>query len=375
VSLLDFRKKHWNIIGKRKWYYIFSGCLIIVCLSSLIFKGLNLGLDFKGGTINELKFQKVVNDEEVRSVLKELKLKDEKTGEDIDMGSSMVQQSGIDKQIIIIRSKFLSPNNQKEMLNFLRKNFGEVEVRSTSGVGATIGKELKRNAFRAILIVLILQLIYIAIRFESNFLYGLAVDIALVHDVIVMVGLYSLIGLEADSPFLAALLTVIGYSVMDTIVIFDRIRENKKLLQKLRFEELVNTSILQTMSRSIYTLLTVLFVLIAILLFGGSTLKPFAISLLIGITSGAYSSIFVACPLIVTWDHWAAKQKKKEIERRRAALLLKTATTPENQGVPVKAKEEILPEVDTFSPEELPSVGQLVKTHSQKKKKKKKKRG
>jgi len=209
VSLLDFRKKHWNIIGKRKWYYIFSGCLIIVCLSSLIFKGLNLGLDFKGGTINELKFQKVVNDEEVRSVLKELKLKDEKTGEDIDMGSSMVQQSGIDKQIIIIRSKFLSPNNQKEMLNFLRKNFGEVEVRSTSGVGATIGKELKRNAFRAILIVLILQLIYIAIRFESNFLYGLAVDIALVHDVIVMVGLYSLIGLEADSPFLAALLTVI----------------------------------------------------------------------------------------------------------------------------------------------------------------------
>ncbi|HPZ08423.1 MAG TPA: protein translocase subunit SecF [Candidatus Eremiobacteraeota bacterium] len=318
MSFFNFRDKEWDIIGKRKYVLAFSAILIIISIVSLATKGINFGLDFSGGTKCEIRFAKPVTSEQVRDAFTGLVFKSDSG--DIDMTHSLVQQSQTDMRVIIIRAKYLEETQIQEVYRTLESKIGHFERLGTAGIGATVGKQVSTNAGIALLIVLVLQLIYITIRFSNNLLYGIAVDIALLHDVMVMVGLYSLLGLEVDSPFLAALLTVVGYSVMDTIVIFDRVRENKLLLKTMTFEKLINKSILQTMTRSIYTLLTVEICLFALLIFGGETLKIFAIALIIGVTAGTYSSIFIACPFVVICEKWLSDKQSQKREERLAQL-------------------------------------------------------
>jgi preprotein translocase subunit SecF len=183
----------------------------------------------------------------------------------------------------------------------------------TEMVGPTIGSELKSKALLALLAAAIAIVIYISVRFEFKF--AIAALIAVFHDVLIVVGIFSILGREINSPFIAALLTVVGYSINDTIVIFDRVRENINYRKKETFEELNNNAVLDTLPRSINTSLTTLVTVVAILMLGGATIQTFMLALLIGILSGTYSSIFVASPVLVEWDAW---QKRREKSNARA---------------------------------------------------------
>lgn len=235
--------------------------------------------------------------------------------------------------------KALTTSEITEFLNKLQGKLGRLtnppfSIESNDPV---IGKELLNSGVLALLIALGLQLVYITFRFGNQVRYGIAADVALVHDIIIMVGFYVLFNRQIDSPFLAALLTVIGYSVMDSIVIFDRIRENVKLNRKADFEQVVNKSVNETMTRSINTLMTVLLCLFALYFFGEITLRNFAFALLVGITSGGYSSIFIASPILVMWDRMAKSREAEQAQQRRAQMAQPRAGTA---APPEKAVEE-----------------------------------
>jgi preprotein translocase subunit SecF len=203
-----------------------------------------------------------------------------------------VQKSGSE---FYIRTNELNQEQTAKMTSGLKEKFNGATLESAESVGATIGSELTRNALIAIGIALVLMLIYITFRFE--FAFGLSAVLALFHDVLIVLGLFSIFQWEVSSYFVAAILTIVGYSINDTIVIFDRVRENLRNRKKEELHTLLNRSIMQTMNRSINTVLTVLMPLITLLLFGGSTIKVFVIALLIGILFGMYSSICVASPV------------------------------------------------------------------------------
>ncbi len=272
-----------NLIKLRKYWYLISLLVIIPGLISLAVKGLNLGIDFRGGSYIELKFEKAVDSGDVLPVL-----------EDVGVEKANVQTAA--GNIIIIRARDLSQKESGSLLQALREKFGSYELLRNENVGPTIGKELRNKALLALAIAFALMIVYITIRFE--FLSGLAAVSALLHDILVAVGLTSLLGLEVDGSFIAALLTIVGYSINDTIVVFDRIRENMKKRKKGELlDEIFHKSIIQTLPRSINTVLAVLFCLVALIFFGGVTIRTFMIVLLIGVTAGCYSSIFVASPL------------------------------------------------------------------------------
>ncbi len=273
-----------NLIKLRKYWYILSLLIIIPGLVSYFTRGLNYGIDFTGGSLVEVKFEKPVSVERVRGLLNAMGL-----GKD-----SQIQTSG--GNTLLIRTRDLSQEESDKLLKGLSEQFGSLKLLRNEKVGPTIGKELRQKAVVSVVIAFALMLIYIAIRFE--FLQGVAAIVALIHDILVTVGLVSIFQLEVNSAFIAALLTIVGYSIHDTIVIFDRIRENLRLRKKdLPLDELIHKSIMQTLNRSINTVLTVVFCLVALILFGGVTIRPFMITLLIGVISGAYSSIFNASPL------------------------------------------------------------------------------
>lgn len=270
-----------QIIQKRKIFYIISLIIIIPGLVSLVFQGLNTGIDFKGGSILHVKMNNSVSSAEVRSVLS-----------DFDLDRSEVQKSGDE---FYMRTEVLTQEQTNEIMGALETKFEQVTFLSSDTVGATIGKELTRNAFLALAIAAVLMLLYITVRFEWTF--GVAAVLAIMHNVLVVLGLFSIMQWEVNSAFIAAILTVIGYSINDTIVIFDRVRENLKKTKRPEYQELLNKSILQTMNRSINTVLTSAFTLVALLLLGGATIKFFVTAMLIGFIIGAYSSIFIASPL------------------------------------------------------------------------------
>lgn len=195
----------------------------------------------------------------------------------------------------MIRTKDLNQEENDKLLKLTEQKIGKFELLRNEKVGPAIGKELRNKAILALAIAFLGMILYITIRFEFRF--GLAAVMALFHDILVTVGLVSILGLEVDGAFIAALLTIVGYSINDTIVIFDRIRENLRLNKKQPLDVLIHNSIIQTLPRSINTVLTVIFCLVALILFGGVTIKAFIITMLIGVISGAYSSIFNASPL------------------------------------------------------------------------------
>jgi len=292
-----------NIIGKRKLWFILSLLIIVPGLISMAYHWvtvgtpLNLGIDFTGGNLINIEFEKDVTVAEIRDTLNP-----------IGLGKSVIQMSG--DKTVLLRTPVLDDNKQAELLNALGDKvspFDKAKMRINK-VGPSIGSEMTTKAIYALLIAFALQLIYIAFRFEFKF--GISAVIALFHDILVVLGIFSFFWWEVDSAFVAAMLTVVGYSINDTIVIFDRIRENLKRRKKGQdVESIANLSIMQTLTRSINTALTTLLVLIALLLFGGANIKLFILAMLIGVIVGVYSSIFNAAPLWVVF---------RNIERGRA---------------------------------------------------------
>jgi preprotein translocase subunit SecF len=266
----------------------------------------------------------------------------------------------------------LTADDVLQLVSRMTKMYGEVYKFKVESIGPSIGKELAGKAAMAIIIALLIQLIYISLRFafqgKSGLVYGFAADIALLHDVIIMTGIYSLVGREFDSPFLAALLTIIGYSVMDSIVIFDRIRENLKIMKKETYEEAVNVSVNQTMSRSVNTLLTVLLTLFALYFFGGATLKNFAFALLIGCTLGAYSSIFIASPILVMIDEANKKKEVDRVAKRRAELAAASqARAKSTQEAPAEKKDVTSEEIAASEEADREADRKNIKAHKTKK--------
>jgi preprotein translocase subunit SecF len=267
-----------QVIKKRKWFYILSLIIIIPGLISLMLQGLNLGIDFTGGSITHVKMPSGVTSGDMRATISELGL-----------DKAEVQKSGDE---FYLRTSELTQEQTDELMQVLRDQYQEVEFMSAESVGATIGGELTRNALLAIGIATVLMLLYITFRFEWTF--GIAAIISIIHNVLVVLGAFSLFQWEIGSAFIAAILTVIGYSINDTIIIFDRIRENLRNKRKEDYEEIVNKSVGQTLNRSINTVLTSTFPLVALLIFGGSTIHLFILAMLIGFVAGAYSSICIA---------------------------------------------------------------------------------
>ncbi|NLJ72047.1 MAG: protein translocase subunit SecF [Syntrophomonadaceae bacterium] len=279
-----------QIIEKRKWFYILSLIIIIPGIISLFLQGLNLGIDFKGGSILHVRIEQSISAQDIRVALK-----------DINLDNAEVQKSGDE---FYIRTAELNQEETKELQSTLADKFGETEFLGAESVGAAIGSELTRDALLALLIATVLMLIYITVRFEWTF--GVAAIIPIIHNVLIVIGIFSICQWEINSSFIAAILTVIGYSINDTIIIFDRVRENMRLRLKVDETTLLNKSIMQTLNRSINTVLTSTFALIALLLFGGTTIKLFVIAMLIGFVSGAYSSIFIASPILYEIKNRAA---------------------------------------------------------------------
>ncbi|MBI3242745.1 MAG: protein translocase subunit SecF [Chloroflexi bacterium] len=286
-----------NIISKRYWYFAISLVVIIPGIISLALWGLPLSIDFTGGSKLEVQLPQAVETAEIISLMADLGFSD-----------SIVQTS--DNNTVIIRTKTLDEASQAKVVAGLKDKYGEVVVLRFDNVGPTVGAEVTQKAALAVAAASIGILAYITYAFWSvphAIRYGVCAIIAMLHDVLVMIGAASLLGhflgWEVDALFLTAVLTVIGFSVHDTIVVFDRIRENQRVYRRASYEAVVNHSIVQTLDRSINTQLTVMFTLLALVLFGGVTIQHFILTLLIGVFSGTYSSIFNAAPLLVVWEN------------------------------------------------------------------------
>jgi preprotein translocase subunit SecF len=298
----------WQLIQKRKYAYWFSGVLTVLSIAALAFWGLKPGIDFKGGTLMEVRFaqDEVPQVQEVQPALEGLGVK-----------SLVIQPSG-DRGMII---RYLaSDDHANEQVLEKLKGFDEnVEQVRTDFIGASVSSQIKKNAFTALATALVGIALYIAWAFRkvsrpvSSWHYGIQAIVALFHDLIITLGVFALLGhffdVEIDAAFIAALLTILGFSVHDTIVVYDRIRENLiRSSSKEDFEVIVNRSLNETLARSLNTSLTVIIVLLAIVLFGGESIRYFALALLVGVVVGAYSSIYVASALLVTGYEWRRKQ-------------------------------------------------------------------
>ena len=295
-----------NIIGRRNIFYAISGSLMIVSVILISLWGLRFGIDFTGGSLLELEFQAE------RPDVASLKAR---TGS--WDGPSLVFTPSGDKGLLV-RTGHLSEEAKKKLLTLIGGQDGGLIEKRFTGIGPTIGQELRQRSLAAILLVISLIVLYVAWAFRKvsrpvkSWKYGVVTVITLLHDAIIPTGFFAVLGklymAEVDTLFVTALLTIIGFSVHDTIVVFDRIRENLKEAKRAEsFEEIVNKSVNETMTRSINTSLTVLFSLLAVFFFGGESVMFFSLALIIGIIFGTYSSIFIASPLLVSWQRWADK--------------------------------------------------------------------
>lgn len=296
-------KIRFDILKRSKLWFAISLLVIIPGIFCMFTKGFNFGIDFTGGTIIEMEFQQEVTLPQVRDVLREYNL-----------DNATIQLSGDVSNVeaskdVMIRTMDLEENDRKAVMASLKDEIGDYTVLREEKVGATIGGELITDALMATVMSWILIILYVSYRFEWRF--GVAAILTLIHDVLIVLSVFSFLQKQVDSSFVAAILTIIGYSINDTIVIFDRIRENQRLHFKRGgdLNELANRSIYQTLTRSLYTVFTVLFTTFALYFFGGDTTKDFSFALLVGFFSGSYSSIFVASPLwVVLKNRFPAKK-------------------------------------------------------------------
>ncbi len=298
-----------NIVGKRNWYFAFSLILIVPGVISLLLWGLNLSIDFTGGTELTLSYPQKITEKTITQVRHAL------VQEKIEVVN--LQSSG---NQVMVRTKPMNEKQDAKLLQDLQKSTVKVKQDQFETIGPVIGNEITLNAFKAIGVASLLIVLYIAWAFRgvrkpvSSWRFGVCAIIALLHDALVVLGIFSLLGhffhVEVDSLFVTAVLTVIGFSVHDTIVVFDRIRENLRRNLTAPFAQVVNDSILQTFVRSLNTSLTAMLVLFTLLIFGGETIRWFVVAMLIGIASGTYSSIFNASQLLVVWQEWVERRKR-----------------------------------------------------------------
>ena len=278
---------NFDFMGKRKVAVIFSAVLISISLVSLVTQKLNFGIDFTGGTLVEVGYQETVELDQVRNVLSATEFSD-----------AVVQYFGSARDILIRIAQVQGKNSadiNNEIIAVLKQSGHSVEIRRVEFVGPQVGEDLQEDGGLAMIYALIMIFIYIAFRFQRRFSVGAIV--ALVHDVTITIGFFSVLQLDFDLTVLAALLAVIGYSLNDTIVVFDRIRENFRRMRKGTPVEVVNASLNQTLSRTLMTSLTTLLVLAALFFLGGEIIRPFSAALIVGVIIGSYSSIYIASPV------------------------------------------------------------------------------
>ena len=302
-----------DIVAHKKWWFTLSSVLVIFSIVSMFVNGFNFGIDYTGGTILDLQFKQPVTVEQVRNVVDSSKL---------NLSNSVIQLSGVTdqdaSQDVMIRMRNLTSEESKEISDDLSNQLGGAEVKRTESVGAVIGSEVTKNAIINLAVAFIALAAYITFRFE----YKIAISaiVSILHDLIMVLGVFSFFHLEIDATFLAAILTVVGYSMNEAVVIFDRVRENTRTHRRTdTYEKLAHDSIAQSIHRSIYTLTTVLFACGALHFFGGDSTKNFSLDMLIGFISGAYSSICVDTSLWVVWKNHSKNSRRgpkaeKEIE-------------------------------------------------------------
>ncbi len=294
-----------QIIQNRKIYFTFSIALIILSLIFILMGGLKLGIDFTGGSLLEIRASDARPDSsQIQKVLSEENLS--------SISIQPTQDNGL-----ILRFKEVSEEEHQKILTRLKDNFEGLEENRFETIGPSIGKELKRKSIYAVITVILAIIAYIAYTFRKisfpvkSWKYGVSAVIALVHDITIVTGVFAFLGYffnyEIDLLFITALLTILGYSINDTIVVFDRTRENLLKFSQENFENTVNKSVNETIARSINTALTTLLVLIALLIYGGSSIQNFVIALIAGVIFGTYSSIFIASPLLVVWNNLEKK--------------------------------------------------------------------
>jgi preprotein translocase subunit SecF len=288
-----------DFLGKRKLAGMISGAVILAGLVSIVLHGGPLySIDFEGGTEIQVLFTESTSVESVREALS-----------DIGYGDAAIRSFGNEDEFLI---HVKTSTKSEEQVNTIREALasihgGSYEIRRLETVGPKIGKELKGDMISAVLIAMAGIVIYISIRFQ--FMYAIGALVALTHDVLITLGLFSLLNMEISLSVLAAFLFIVGYSLNDTIVVFDRVRENAKEKRHDSFLSVINLSLNQTLNRTVITSLTTLTVVLILLFFGGEVIKPFAFALTVGLVVGTYSSIFVAAPVVLAWDE---NQKKKK---------------------------------------------------------------
>lgn len=287
-----------DVIKHHRWWFAISSAFVILSLISIFMRGFNFGIDYTGGTIVEVEFAQNVEVSQVRDVLKTFDLESAQ----IQLAGESAETSGKD---VIIRTRNLETTESAAVVDALTKTLGENTTKRIESVGAVIGSEVTQHALINLLVAFGALALYISYRFE----YRVAASAlaAIFHDLIMVLGVFSFFQLEIDASFLAAILTVVGYSMNESVVIFDRIRENTHTHKRTdTFADLANASIQQSFHRSLYTLSTVLFACVSLYVFGGDTTKNFALCMIIGFVSGAYSSICVATSL---WAIWKSRNK------------------------------------------------------------------
>lgn len=280
-------KKKFDFINNRRMAYIISTVIILVGLISIIFQGFNYGIDFAGGTLLQIRFDKSVSTTELRNVLSEFNL-----------SQSTIQN--LSENEFVIRTEKIDSEQRKEILSAFRENLAGLDVLRVESVGPVIGENLKKLALSALFFAFIGIILYITMRFEFKF--SIVSILALLHDCLIVLGIFSFLQKEITISVMAAVLTIIGYSLNNTIVILDRLRENIKFKTREPFENLINRSINQSLSRTINTALTTIIPVLALYFFGGNILSDFALALFIGMVAGTYSSIFIASPLLLEWN-------------------------------------------------------------------------
>jgi preprotein translocase SecF subunit len=305
-----FASPNYDFIGKRKWAYLLSAIVFLIGLGSLVVQGLRYDIDFTGGTLVQVRFEQAPSVDRIRTALSR-----------VGLGDSVIQEFG-DRREFITRLPLKSGSTSQDVTKKIQDalgadaSLGKFEIRRVEYVGPQVGRELQLQAVYAVLAGLVGILIYIAVRFDLK--GGAAAVIAVLHDVVVCLGALSLTHREFSLPVLAALLTIIGFSVNDTIVAYDRLRENRsKLSQRGRsFVLQMNDAVNQTLSRTVLTSLTVFFSTAILLIFGGKVLQDFAFVLFVGVITGTYSTIYVAGALVVDWTLYVEGRLRRSTRNR-----------------------------------------------------------
>ncbi|HET6547915.1 MAG TPA: protein translocase subunit SecF, partial [Solirubrobacter sp.] len=312
-----------DYMGKAKWFFSMSGVILLVCALAMSGKGINFGIDFEGGTRITAPLERAATVEQVRDVVAPLGLADAKI--------QTLQNEELGQHVVQISTQDLGPDRVDQVNTALKNAFGETEP-NVESIGPSFGQTVARSAVLAIAISLVVITIFIALRFEIK--VAVPVLIALMHDILIVSGVYALVGREVTTSTVAALLTILGYSLYDTIIVFDRVRENIPRMPSAAFSQIVNRSLSEVIVRSLATSFCTLLPVLALMLFGGETLRDFAFALLIGIASGTYSSIFIATPVL---QHW--KEREPGFRVRHARIMETLGRVPAyasvEQGGPV----------------------------------------